>query len=149
MARTVITLGDGIKAYDKESGDYLDTKEFVIEGKGQKWSTLMRSMQDKIFGYLTKMPTSDKAKQSEVEVKDEEEMTADTIIGIVSVSGNNADLYEAIMNSMKTYGSVNGTKCTNEMLDDLSEEDNDLIYRGFITDFLSKKVILEMKNMKK
>ena len=148
MARKEYELQDGVQVYDKDAGDYVTSKELFIEYKGQKGNTFLKSLQDKIFKYFSDLPQSDTKKENR-EDKDEEPMTAETIIAIVSISGNSANLYEAIITSLKSFGTIGGKKCTDEMLDGLSEEDNDLIYEGVITDFLSRKVIQKMKSMSK
>ena len=147
MARKVYELVDGVQVYNKDDGDYALSKELIVDYKGQKGNTFVRSLQDRIFKYFNDLP---KTEAKEVaETKDDDDLTADAIIGIVSISGNSADLYEAIINSLKAFGEIGGKKCTAEILDGLSEDDNDLIYEKVIEDFLSKKVIQRMKSMSK
>ena len=138
----------GIEVYNKDAGDYIKSKDLVIDYKGQKGSTFKRSLQDKIFSYIMGLSNNRTSTGSD-EDADAGAMTADTIIGIVSFTGNSSELYELIINSLKTFGTIGGTKCTTAMLDTLSEEDNDLIYEAVIRDFLSGRVIQQMKSMSK
>ncbi len=147
MARKEYELQDGVLVYDKDAGDYVTKKELVVDYKGQKGSTFLRGLQDKIFTYLRDMPKKEKGE--EVEEVADEEITPSDILDIVSISGNSADLYEAIINSLKAFGTIADKKCTVEMLDGLSEDDNDTIFEGIVEDFLSKKVIQRMKSMSK
>lgn len=147
MARKEYELQDGVSVYDKDAGDYILSKELIIEYKGQKGNTFVRSLQDRIFKYFGDLPKSET--KEEKKDKDDDDLTAEAIISIVSISGNSADLYDAIIGSLKSFGEIGGKKCTSEMLDELSEDDNDLIYEKVIEDFLSKKVIQRMKSMNK
>ena len=147
MARKEYELQDGVSVYDKDAGDYVTKKELVVDYKGQKGSTFLRGLQDKIFKYLGDMPKQEQDKEQEKDVS--AEITSNDILDIVSISGNSADLYEAIINSLKTFGTIADKKCTVEMLDGLSEDDNDTIFEGIVEDFLSKKVIQRMKSMSK
>ena len=143
-------LSSPVQVYDDKSGSYVKKEIVIVEFKGKKGNKALKSLQDQIMLAFHKFNKSTVKKndlaQSEESKKD---IVGSDILQIIELSGYSEDIFDAVMDKLKYFATIDGHLLSDNMQDQMAIDDLDSLYLEVIKSFLLQKLLSLLNGMKK
>lgn len=137
-----------IQIHDKEQGAYKDVSKIVVSFIGKKGLKALKSMQDIIFKSFMETANKDGAKKQEEKDK-KSDITMDDMLIMVEMTGNSERVLDSVMDSLKTFGSIEQKRLNDQLLNEMDIQDLEGLYEEVLKSFLLPKIIQQMNSMTK
>lgn len=139
-----------LEVYIKDKGEYEKQSTIIVSFVGRKGLQVIKRLQDEIFKVFTEQGKNRPAKEDTQKAKEDDKVvTTDELFDALEMTGQSSHLFQEITGALKAFASINGSKLTEDLLDEMDMEDLDAIYEAVIKDFLLPKITSRMNSMKK
>lgn len=146
----IYPLKKPIQVYVKTdtTGEYEEHTEIDVSFKGKKGLQTLKRLQDVIFKTFAQQAKGDTAKKQEAK-KQDSIVEVDEVLNILEMTGASEALFDEVVGSLKAFGTIAGTKLTDNLIDELDIDDLDGLYQEVLKHFLLPKITQKMNNMNK
>lgn len=132
----------------ESTGEYEAKDEIVVSFVGRKGLTTLKRLQDVIFKTFAQQAKTDTTQKQDVK-KSSESVTVDEVLNILEMTGASETLFNEVAGALKAFATIEDTKLTDALIDEMEIEDLDGLYQEVLKHFLLPKITQKMNSMNK